>query len=360
MSGFASLRLVRVSAVSGRRILAARVIGFVAALAVGAIVLAIGGFDPLHLGTQILKKSLGSRFGLEDLGLLLTPLILTGLAVTVMMKIGLWNIGADGQFYIGAFAATAIGLFVKGPEPAMLVLCFVAGAAGGALWILVPTLARAYGKVDEIITTLLLNFVALLLVYYVATGPWRDRTTGTVASTGRVPYEMPDFFGSLHWGFVIALVGPILFGLMLRYTKWGYEIRLTGANPESAHYAGIPVRRRMITIMLLSGAIAGIAGMLEVTGTVHRLQGGISNNYGYLGVMVAVLARGSPVGVIAGALLMAIILNAGIILQTQGLTTSAVLALTGLIMMFTAIADQFAHYRLVRALPAPAASAAAG
>ncbi|MCX5516553.1 ABC transporter permease [Kaistia algarum] len=343
-----AIRFVRSPIVSPSRALAARVAGFVLALGLGAVVLGIAGFDPLHLGTQIIVKSLGSRFGLEDLGLLFTPLLLTGLAVTVMARMGLWNIGADGQFYLGALVTTAIGLFIKGPEPFMLVLCFFAGAAGGALWILVPTLAKAYAKVDEIITTLLLNFVALLLVYYVATGPWRDRVSGTTASTGRVPYKMPDFFGSLHWGFVIALAAPILFALALRYTKWGYEVRLSGANPDAAHYAGIPVRRRLITIMLLSGAIAGIAGMLEVTGTVHRLQGGISNNYGYLGVMVAVLARGSAIGVIAGAFLMALILNAGIILQTQGLTTSAVLALTGLIMLFTAIADQFAHYRLVR------------
>lgn len=343
-----ALHFVRSPVVSSSRALTARIIGFVLALGLGALVLGIAGFDPLHLGRQIIVKSLGSQFGLEDLGLLYTPLLLTGLAVTVMARMGLWNIGADGQFYLGAFVTTAIGLFIKGPEPFMLVLMFFAGAAGGAVWILVPTLAKAYAKVDEIITTLLLNFVALLLVYYVATGPWRDRVSGTTASTGRVPYKMPDFFGSLHWGFVIALAAPILFALALRYTKWGYEVRLAGANPDAAHYAGIPVRRRLITIMLLSGAIAGIAGMLEVAGTVHRLQGGISNNYGYLGVMVAVLARGSAIGVIAGAFLMALILNAGIILQTQGLTTSAVLALTGLIMLFTAIADQFAHYRLVR------------
>ena len=148
-------------------------------------------------------------------------------------------------------------------------------------------------------------------------------------------------------GIVIAVVLAVLLAVMLAFTRWGYEVRLSGANPQAARYAGIPVRRRIIAVMLLSGAIAGIAGMLEVAGTVHRLQGGISNNFGYVGIMVAILARGAGLGVIAAATLMAVILNAGIVLQTRGITTNTVLALTGLILLFTAIGDELAHYRLV-------------
>jgi simple sugar transport system permease protein len=125
-------------------------------------------------------------------------------------------------------------------------------------------------------------------------------------------------------------------------------VRIAGSNPSAAKYAGMPFRRHLILVMLLSGAIAGVAGMLEAAGTVHRLQGGISNNFGYLGIMVAVLARGSALGVLAGAVLMAIILNSGIILQTQGVNVSTVLAITGLILFFTAIGDEFAHYRITR------------
>lgn len=346
-------RFVRVPVISAQRAFVARGISFILALAVTAIVLAATGFDPLALGAQILRKSFGSAFGLEDLGLLFAPLILTGLAVAVTLRIGLWNIGAEGQFYIGAFVTTAIGLHVTGmPLAPMLVVLFLAGALGGMIWILVPALARAYGRVDEIITTLLLNFVALLLVYYVSTGPWRDRVTGVTAASGRVEYDVPDLHGTLHWGFVIALIAPILVSLLMRYTRWGYEVRISGANPDAAHYAGMPVKRHMVSVMLLSGAIAGIAGMLEIAGSVHRLQGGISNNFGYLGIMVAVLARGRPLAVIPAALLIAVLLNAGIILQTQGLKTSAVLAVTGLIMLFTAVGDQIAHYRLVRSAAA--------
>lgn len=328
--------------------LAARAAAIVLALSVGAVAAAFAGLNPLTLAIEVVVSTFGSSFGLQDLGLLATPLILTGLAVMVTRRIGLWNIGAEGQFYAGALAASAVGLFVDGPTVLVLPLMFLAGAAGGLAWIAVPALARAYADVNELISTLLLNFVATLLVYYVGTGPWRDRGAGTLGSTPRIRYEMPELWGLVHWGFVVAVLLTIAAAAVFAYTRWGYEVRISGANPDNARYAGIPVRRRIVVVMLISGAIAGIAGMLEVAGTVHRLQGGISNNFGYLGIIVAVLANRSCLAVLATASLMAFILNAGIILQTQGLTTSAVVALTGLVLMFTAIGEEFARYRLVR------------
>jgi simple sugar transport system permease protein len=175
-----------------------------------------------------------------------------------------------------------------------------------------------------------------------------------LASTFKVPYVVPELWGILHYGIVAAVVMAVILAAVLTYTRWGYEVRFAGANPQAAAYAGIPVRQRIIGVMLLSGAIAGVAGMLEVAGTVHRLQGGISNNFGYVGIMVAVLARGSCLGVIAAGVLMAVILNSGIVLQTKGINTNTVLALTGLILFFTAIGEEFAHYRLVRSRVKPA------
>ena len=327
--------------------LASRIAAIVLALSVSGIVLAFTGINPLPLGGEVIGATFGSDFGLEDLGLLFTPLILTGLAVAVTLRVGIWNIGAEGQFYMGAFGAAAVGLFVEGPAPLVLAAMAAAGIAGGALWILVPTLARAYGEVNELITTLLLNFVALLIVYYVSTGPWHERGVMTLGATPRITYALPEFYGSVHWGFPVAVAAAIVMAAVLTFTKWGYEVRFSGANPQAARFAGIPVRRRIVVAMLLSGAIAGAAGMMELAGTVHRLQGGISNNFGYLGIMVAVMARGSCLGVLATAALMAVILNSGIILQTRGVNTNSVLAITGLILFFTAIGDEFAHYRLV-------------
>lgn len=352
-----SLRFQRLPSASAPAALAARAIAVVAALVLSGAALALAGADPAALARRVVVSSFGSRFGLEDLGLLVTPLILTGLAVAVMQRIGLWNIGAEGQFYAGAFAATAVGLYADGPPGVVLPLMGVAGVLGGVAWILVPTLARAYAGVNELITTLLLNFVAVLLVSWAATGPWRDRVTHAQASTPRVRYAVPPFWGEDHWGLPIAVLLAALMAALFAYTRWGYEVRIGGANPRAALYAGMPVRRRIVAVMLLSGGIAGLAGMLELAGTTHRLQVGISNNYGYLGIMVAVLARGSCLGVIAGAALMAVILNAGVILQTQGITTSTVLAITGLILFLTAVGDEAAHYRPVRVAPRPATAA---
>ena len=342
-----SLRVQRRPVASPGAALAARIGATVLALAIAALVLAVTGADPVNLGRRVLTQSFGSRFGLEDLGLLIAPLILTGLSVAVMLRIGLWNIGAEGQFYAGAFGATAVSLAVAWPTPVMLGLMAVAGALGGMAWILIPTLARAYAGVSELITTLLFNFVAILLVFYVSTGPWLDRASHQLAATAKVTARVPAFWGQVHWGLPLAAILAVVLAAVFAFSRWGYEVRISGANPRAALYAGMPVRRRIIATMLLSGAVAGFAGALELAGTVHRLQGGISNNYGYLGIMVAVLARGSFLGVMAGAVLMGLILNAGIVLQTQGLTTNTVLAITGLILFLTAIGDEVAHFRLV-------------
>ncbi|WP_187969083.1 ABC transporter permease [Aquibium microcysteis] len=327
---------------------AARGAAIVLALVTAGIVLAALGFNPLALGWQVLRTTFGSSYGLEDVGLLVIPLIFTGLSVAVGQKIGAQNIGAEGQFYAGAFAATGVALFVPGPTALILPLMFVAGAVGGLVWILVPTLARAYADVNELITTLLLNFVATLMVYWVATGPWLDPSGRALATTARLPHEVPEFWGIVHWGLPVAVVVVLLVAALFAFTRWGYEVRVAGSNPQAARYAGMPFRRHLIVVMLLSGAIAGLAGMFEVAGTVHRLQGGISNNFGYLGIMVAVLARSSPIGVLPAAALMAVILNSGIVLQTQGITVSTVLAITGLILFYTAIGDELARYRIVR------------
>jgi len=344
------MRVHRVAAIGPLMVFATRVVSVILALLVGGAFFALAGYDVPMLATEVVSSSLGSLFGIEDLGLLLSPLILTGLAAAVAIRIGLWNIGGEGQFYAGAIAATVVGLYVQGPEWLMLIAMGIAGLVGGAVWILIPALARAYLSIDEIITTLLLNFVAILLVYYLCTGPMLDPTHAVTTATSRVPYDIPPLLDELHWGLGVAVLTAVLMALLFAYTGWGYEVRLAGSNRHAAHYAGVPVRTRLMQVMLLSGALAGLAGMLEVVGTVHRLQGGISNNYGYLGVMIAVLAGGVPLAVLPAALLMAVILNASIVLQAYGVSTYEVLALTGLILLFTAMGERLAYYRFPRAI----------
>ncbi len=327
--------------------IAARTIAVVLAVLTAGAALAFSGASPVALAREVAADTFGSAFALQDLALLVSPLILTGLAVAVALRVGAWNIGAEGQFNAGALAAAGVGLFLPGPPFVILSLMLLAGIGGGVLWIAGPALARAYFGISELITTLLLNFVAGLLVYWLATGPWLAPGGRAIGTTARIAPEIPEFWEEVHWGLPAAILLSLTVAALLRCTRWGYEIRICGSNPQAARYAGMPVRRHLITVMLLSGAIAGVAGMAEVAGTVHHLQGGISNNFGYLGIMVAVLARRSTLGVLAGALFMAVLLNSGIILSTRGVDVSVVLAVTGLVLLYTAIGDEVAHYRLV-------------
>ncbi|GBQ94161.1 inner-membrane translocator [Acetobacter nitrogenifigens DSM 23921 = NBRC 105050] len=349
-------RFQRFPTAPARLVLAWRAAALVAAALIVGVLLALSGRDVFVLGELVLHSTVGSRFGLEDLALFMTPLVLTGAAVTVTSRIGLWNIGGEGQFYLGAIGAAGVGLYLPGPQIVVLPLMALAAIACGMAWIIVPTLARAYAGVSEIITTLLLNFVAGLLTYWLATGPWRDRVTGALASSGRISDAIPELWGVVHWGFPLSLAIAAGLAAIMTWTGWGYEVRVSGANPGAARYAGMPMRGRVIAVMLLSGALAALAGMFEVAGTVHRLQGGMADNFGYLGIVVAVLARRSCLAVIPAALLMALILDAGIVLQTQQLAATAVLAITGLVLLLIAIGDELAHYRPV----APASSTRSG
>ncbi|MBB3175211.1 simple sugar transport system permease protein [Endobacter medicaginis] len=343
-----SAPLVRLAVVPPRRLAVARILAVLATLATVGIVLALSGRDPLLLGRLILRSTVGSRFGLEDLALFMTPLLLTGASVWNGVRVNLWNIGAEGQFYAGATAASAIGLFVPLPGALMLPVMALAGVLAGAAWIALPAVARAWLSVSEIITTLLLNFVASLLVYYLATGPWADHVTNALASTERLRILIPAVWGAVHWGFVVALVVVVVLGVVLARSRFGYETAICGANPDAARYAGIAAAPLLCTVMLVSGGLAGLAGMIEVAGTVHRLQGGIANNYGYLGIVVALLARGSAVALIPAAALMALILDTGIVLQTAQISASAVLAITGGLMAAIAVADELAAYVRVK------------
>jgi len=330
--------------------IASRVVAVVLALLVAALGLELQGKSSFHIVGSAFVSIFGTWYGIQQILILATPITLTGLAVILSMRMGVWNIGVEGQLFMGAFAAAAIGLFVNGPPGLIILLMALAGAIGGAVWILLPAIARALYNINEIITTLMLNFVAVLFVRHFVTGPWRDLSLHEVFATPRISYSLPTIPGSrLHIGFLVPILCAILLELWFRYSKKGYEVRITGANRRTAEFAGIPVIRNIVVILCASAAISGVAGMIEVAGTTHRLTAVISNGYGFLGFLIAVLANNSPLPMLIAGVLVAALLNAGISLQVQGLSSNIVLAITGLILIFAAIAEIVARYRLVRA-----------
>jgi simple sugar transport system permease protein len=261
----------------------------------------------------------------------------------------LWNIGSEGQFFLGAWATAGIGIHWDGPRALVLVVMAAAAAAAGAAWILIPALARARLGVNEIITTLLLNFVAIQWVAWFSFDIWRDRAAAVVQSTPVVKARLPFFPGSdtLFVGIFVPLVLALATLAVVRYTRWGYEVDMIGGNRRAAEFAGMRVTRRIVVVMLISGAIAGVSGMLHLAGPAQRLNSSISNNYGLSGFIVAALAGSSVAGVVAGSIFIAAVLHAGITLQSDGLSVYVVAAVYGLVLLGIAVGEVAARFRPV-------------
>ena len=304
----------------------------VAALLVGAVVLALVGGDPWAAYAHIAEASFGSLGVFSDTLVKATPIIFTGLAAVVAFRMRLWNIGAEGQFFMGALGASTVVLAGIVPETApralMIRVMLLFGVAYGALWALIPALLKARFQVNEIITTLMMNYIALSLVDYFIFGVWSEggfqmsRTFGKNAWLPRLTdygSQFPAFRGlTTHFGLLLALGAALLIWYLLNRSLWGYEIRLIGDNPRAARYAGLNIARNTVLVLMVSGALAGLGGMSEISGVVHRLQGAISPGYGFTGIIVAWLAKLNPLAIVPVAILFGALILAGREIQPSG------------------------------------------
>ena len=255
-------------------------LSLVAALAVGALFLTLTGRDPVEVYEAMFKGALGSRYGLSETVVKAIPLMLCALGISAAFRMQLWNIGAEGQFYMGAFAASWLPLtFPELPAVLMLPGMMLLGAAAGGLWGLAPAVLRARWKVNEIITTLMFNYVAILWVDYLVYGPWKDPKGFNFPLSAKFPAAaaLPTFGDSrIHMGLFIALLLAVFFWIIFEKSRWGYEIKVIGSSESAARYAGMNISRNIFQVMILSGAVCGLAGMTEVSGIVGRLQPGLS------------------------------------------------------------------------------------
>ena len=340
----------------------------VLAFVVSGVVLAIIGANPLQVYGFFARATFGSWAAFSDTLVKATPLILVGLACSVAFKMKLWNIGAEGQFYMGAFFASLVVLVPLLPTdsspwlmiPAMMVM----GMLGGALWGFLPGLLKARFLVNEIITTLMLNYVAVLWNNFWIFDRWSDagfQMTPTFERNSWLPRlsdyarEYPVFSGlTLHLGVFFGLLAAAAVWWILQRSRWGYEIRMIGDNPQAARYAGINIARNVIWVMMLSGALAGLAGMSEISGVVHRLQERISPGYGFTGIIVAWLAKLHPLGVILVSILFGALIVASREVQPSGIAQM----IQGFVLFAVISSDVLLRYkiRLVRAAPQPAGS----
>ncbi len=279
-------------------------IGITFAITAGPILLAWA--NPIEAYYLFVIASLTSGFTAIEVLVTATPIFFTGAAVAIAFRAGYWNIGAEGQLLLGAIAAAGVGMVVGGLPPFVALPVMIAsGALAGAAWALVPALLRIRFGIDEVVTTLLLNPVALLLVNGLLHGPWRDPLTGFPESPRiAVSAEFPELLerSRLHLGFLLALVVVVVAWYVLARTPAGLRLRAAGLSPHGARFAGINVGRTLLAAALVSGAIAGLAGVSEVAGIQNRLTSGLSPGYGYTGIVVATLGTLTMPGVALAAL----------------------------------------------------------
>lgn len=326
------------------------------ALFIGALLIKLAGGDPWRAYKHIAEASFGSLGVFSDTLVKAIPLMLVGLACSLAFRMKIWNIGGEGQFYMGAFGASLVVLVPILPAntsgwifiPVMILF----GMAFGALWGFIPGYLKAKFNVNEIISTLMLNYIAIAWNNYWIFAVWTEggfQMSKVFPKTAWLP-RLTDYAKSFkelsglttHLGLLFAIVAAVIIWLILYRSKWGYEIRLIGDNPRAANYAGISIIKNIVLVMMLSGALAGLAGMSEVTGVVHRLQERISPGYGFSGIIVAWLAKLNPFVVILVSILFGALLLAGREIQPTGVPKM----IQGIILVCLIASDFFLRYRV--------------
>lgn len=313
-------------------------VGLVAALGVLAVlVAALGGDAPGAVGSLV-RASLGSAAGFGQTLNKTAPLLFGSVAVILGLRAGAFNIGVDGQIYAGAVAATGVAFLAAGlPKLLALPAVLVAGAAGGALLGAVPGLLRARAGVSEIFVTVMLNFIALFFVEYLSTGPWNDPMAGEAITRAVPPSTTLPLLGArvgAHAGVLLALAAaPAVWWLLYR-TVFGYEVRAVGDNPTAARLGGIPVGRTVALALVASGALAGLAGAVEVSGFHYRLILGLSPGYGVMSILIAVLSRRHPlVAIVASLGFAALVVGTDSLQRSVGLPASAVFVVQAAVLL---------------------------
>jgi simple sugar transport system permease protein len=278
----------------------------VLALLIGAVILLVSGANPIQAYAALFQGAFGSMTALGRTLEKATPLVFSGLAIAFAFKAGLFNIGAQGQLLFGAITAAAIGFGIEGlPAIIHIPLAFFGGALAGALYGAIPGALKVFTGAHEVITTIMLNYIAINITDFLADGPWKDTSPGNIVARTPAIQETAEIpsIGSIPLGFFLAVLAAIVVWWILSRTTLGFDIRTVGLNPSAARYAGIKVAFTIIMAMVISGALAGMGGAVETMGVVGRYQPGFNAGLGFDGITIALLGKTSPFGVIPAAIL---------------------------------------------------------
>jgi ABC-type uncharacterized transport system permease subunit len=322
------------------------------ALMIGGFLFLWVGANPFRAYGEMLWGAFGSPDNFSEVLVRATPIVLCGLSVGLAGSMLIWNVGAEGQLVMGGIAGAWVALFLSPSIPffAVIPAMIAAGFLGGALWGLIPGFLRARLGVNEIITSLMLNYVAIFWLEHLYFGPWRDPAGRGFPGTAMFPDVawFPRFFGTrMHLGLPIGLAAAVFIWFLLAYTRWGYEIRVAGVNPRAARYARINIQRSILWVMLVSGGLAGLAGLCETAGIHYRLQQGLAVGNGYVGIVVAWLARLRPGAIVVISILLGALMVGGDQVQIAMQVPSAIgLALQGAILFCVLGGQVFQDYEL--------------
>lgn len=305
-------------------------------MALTGLVLLPIGINPIGAYAQILKGAFGSVNALTEDLVYATPIILTSLSVIVAFRCGLWNLGSDGQLYLGAIATVGLGFNRFGmPAPALLPVMAVAAFAAGAAWAAVPAVLRLRFGASEVIVTIMMNFLAVTIATYLVGGPWASGitpATAPIVSAGFLPMLIPGT--RLNANFLVALTAAALLSFVLRRTVFGYQLRTIGQNINAARYAGMPVNKIRFVSFACAGGLAGLAGFGEVAGIYHNLPNGLSPGFGYTGIVVALIARLNPLrALIVAFALAALSVGSGGMQRAMGIPVSLVSILEAVLIL---------------------------
>ncbi len=326
------------------------------ALALASIPLAFAGANIPTAYAEMIKGVFGSKFAFSEMLTRATPLIFTGLAAALAFRAKLWNIGAEGQLYLGALAAVAIGAgAIDVPAFVLVPLIIVFGAAAGAAGMAVPTLLKTRFGADEVVTTLLLNFIILIFVQMMLEGALKDPMSmgwpqsAPILDQGMLPQLMDRM--RIHSGLIMALVAAGIAQFMLARSVWGFRLRAVGENAAAARHAGIGVNRSLMSVAIVSGGLAGLAGVSEVAGLKGYLTADLSPGFGYTGIVVAMLAGLSPVGVVISALFIAsVFVGADSMSRAMGVSSYLADLVVSMSLLCVLIGGFFARFRIVRTI----------
>lgn len=284
------------------------IVAILLALLLGSILLLFIKVNPLEAYKYLIFANFSSAYNIAEIFAKATPIILTGLAFTFAFRTGLFNIGGEGQMFVGAIAAVFIGLKTGHLSPFITIpLCLIAAIIAGAIWGIIPGILKGVFGSSEIIVTIMFNYVALYLVSYVVDGPLREASgfypqTDLIGENAFLPYIIPKT--RLHIGFLVAALLVFVVYLILWKTPFGFRLRAVGFNPDGAEYSGINIKKNIIISLAISGALAGVAGFTEIGGIHHRLLDNFSRDVGFDGVAAALLGGANPLGVFIASLLL--------------------------------------------------------